>query len=142
MKALWIALSMAAASPAMARVVSYECKSSTYGRGVLNIIDTKYAEPRVDFYPDASTGSGTDAVRGSYSAYFSDLRAHRSGKYVALQEKAHFGVVKTYNTVQFESGLLDGARNVHVVETKKTVAALSKKVLSTKVNHFHCALDL
>jgi len=141
MKSFLILISLLVSSSVFAsQSAEYKCNSAT-DRGVLRVVDTKYAEPRVDFYPKGDHDS--DSARKRYSAYFSDLQNNKGSNadYLVHNETDYLILVRIYTSLQMDSSVLRNGRTVRVVLTKRTQSALGKKLLSLDVKSYVCHLN-
>lgn len=135
MKAILFALSLVSTVPALA--ATYDCG----GSAELNVVETQWSEPRVDFYPEGQSSSTAGGPK-TFSAYFSELQTGKAStaNQVAITEVTHLGLVKVYSVVKIDSNILQAGTNVNVVKTQKTVSTFGKKVLASDEKHFHCVL--
>ncbi|GEM_PF-5507169 len=116
---------------------TYNC--SAKGKdGVLRIVDTRFAEPRIDFYP---TGDRyTDDKRKMKQVYVSDLAASDNKKlsgYVMTKKSVNLGAAKFRTSVYFQKELLQGADTVRVVYMSETLS-FRNKVMNRSTSYYTC----
>lgn len=142
MKSILFFLSFFMITPALADLsASYTCKSSASNKGILRIVDTRFSEPRVDFFPEGD--SHTDNSRNRYQAYFSDLKTNESLKfpqYLNIQKVDHFGLMKIVSNVYLDPQVLNASENLRVVLTKK-ILSFRGHLLNLNIQSFNCSLN-
>lgn len=116
---------------------TYTCKGST-PRAILRIVDSRWAGPQIQFYPE---GNGrVEDTRGVWSSSVSKLRESPDTNFLSLDKTIHLGIIKELSTLSVEKGVLQGASEVEVLEHEKTVTVFRGKVIAAGVNQWVCTL--